>query len=671
MRSRFRGRSAWAAAAIVGVALSVCAAGSSSAAGSDEVRLPGERFRDCPDCVELVVVPSGEFDMGSNAKPAEQPVHHVSIRRPFAIGLREVTFANLDKCVAAGGCKFSPPDRGWGRGDRPVTDLSWDDAKEFVAWMSKTTGQSYRLPTEAEWEYAARAGSTTSYWWGNEVGTGNAQCAQCGGIESGRTAPAGSFRPNAFGLYDMAGNVAEWVEDCWNPSYRGAPTDGLAWTSGDCSLRVLRGGSFADKAIAVRSSARFRYDEDVRYYANGFRVARDVVARDQSASAAPAHPAVSVAPAPGPASSPTAPVAFEEALLRAANDLFTKADLEGQPAKAPLVIDPVIDGVTGVRTNATVSEEKRIVKLVEANFPRFEIAPFTAQSIAKSPLLLIGTLTALNSASETTSGPRDTYRICLTLANLATGKVISKGVGWATPQSVDLTPTPFFADSPAYLKDASTDSYIDTCHSTKVGDPINPVYAGRILAASLVNQAIEAYDGKRYGDALDLYRSALRIPGGEQLRVLNGVYLANVALHRRKDADEAFEKIVDFGFSGDQLAVKFLFEPGSTIFVADPRIRDQYDSWLSTIARRTVSTQSCLEIVGHTSATGIPAVNDQLSVLRAQYVKDRLEAEDGSLRERMIATGKGSRELIVGTGRDDASDALDRRVEFDVIKCGG
>jgi len=212
-------------------------------------------------------------------------------------------------------------------------------------------------------------------------------------------------------LYDMGGNAAEWVEDCWNPSYRGAPTDGSAWTGGNCSLRVLRGGSFADKAIALRSSARFRYDEDVRYYANGFRVARDVVARDQSASPAPAHLAVSVAPAPGPAPSPTVPVPFEGAVLQAANDLFTKADLEGQPARAPLVIDPVIDGVTGLRTNATVSEEKRIVKLVEENFQRFEIAPFTARSIAKSPLLLIGTLTALNSASGTTSGPRDTYRV--------------------------------------------------------------------------------------------------------------------------------------------------------------------------------------------------------------------------------------------------------------------
>jgi formylglycine-generating enzyme required for sulfatase activity len=270
------GRLACSVAAMGAVILAFCASGSSCAAQSDQKRLPGELFRDCPDCPEFVIVPSGEFDMGSNLKPTEQPVHHVIIRKNFAVGRREVTFAEWDECVAAGGCKFNPPDQGWGRGDRPVTNVSWDDAKEFTEWMSKRPGKPHRLPTEAEWEYAARGGSTTSFWWGKEVGTGHAQCAECGGSENDRPAPAGSFRPNAFGLYDTAGNAAEWVEDCWNASYRGAPNDGSAWTSGDCSLRVLRGGSFGDKAIAVRSSARFRYDADVRYYANGFRVARDL-----------------------------------------------------------------------------------------------------------------------------------------------------------------------------------------------------------------------------------------------------------------------------------------------------------------------------------------------------------------------------------------------------------
>jgi formylglycine-generating enzyme required for sulfatase activity len=238
-------------------------------------RLPGETFRDCDDCPELVVVPAGDFVMGSTLKPAEQPPHSVTLRKTFAIGRKEVTFDEWDRCVAAGGCNYTPPDQGWGRGERPAINLSWADAKQYAAWLSKLTGQPYRLPTEAEWEYSARGGAATPFWWGKEVGAGHAKCADCGD-KTPRTVPAGSFRPNAFGLYDTSGNAAEWVEDCWNPSYKGAPADGSAWTSGDCNLRVLRGGSFLDKAASATSSARFRYDNDVRYYANGFRVARDL-----------------------------------------------------------------------------------------------------------------------------------------------------------------------------------------------------------------------------------------------------------------------------------------------------------------------------------------------------------------------------------------------------------
>ncbi len=663
------------------VALALGCALTISSAGADEARAPGDRFRDCPDCSELVVVPAGEFDMGSATKPSEQPVHRVRIKAPFAIGRKLVTFAEWDKCVSEGGCQIAPPGEGAGAGDLPVTNVRWDDAKQFATWMSKTTGKAYRLPTEAEWEYAARAGSTTPYWWGTNIGTDNAQCAECGDKQGAKLVSVGSFPPNAFGLYDMGGDAAEWVEDCWNPSYHGAPTDGSAWTSGDCSLRVLRGGSFADKATALRSSARFRYDHDVSYYANGFRLARDLVPSElrvtiaQPASARPSTPQPvlpTTPPASGsvPAAPAPTPIPLQEALLKAANDLFAKANLQGAPSRVTLVIDPLIDGVTGARSNATLFEEKQIVKLVKESYPRFEVAPFQAESIAKSPVVLIGTFTAINNAG-TPAGPRDSYRICLALADLATGKIISKGVARALPDGVDPTPTPFFADSPVFAKDPATDAYIKSCQGTKPGDPISPAYADRILASALVNRAVEAYDAKRYGDALDLYRSALELPDGEQLRVLNGIYLANEALHRRSDAADAFGKLIDFGLKGDKLAVKFLFQPGSTIFSADSRLRAQYELWLSTIAQRTVAIRSCLEIVGHTSATGIASVNDELSVLRAQYVKDRLETDDSVLRDRLIASGKGSRELMVGTGRDDASDALDRRVELNVMKCGG
>jgi formylglycine-generating enzyme required for sulfatase activity len=237
---------------------------------------PGDTFRDCADCTELVVVPTGDFVMGSNDTPYEKPERTISIRAPFAIGRREVTFGEWDQCAAAGACKYTPDDHGWGRGDQPVINVSWDDAKLFVAWLSQKTGKKYRLPTEAEWEYAARAGTKTAFWWGKDVGSGHAQCSNCVSPPPQKMAAAASFRPNGFGLYDTAGNAAEWVEDCWNDTYRNAPKDASAWTSGECRLRVLRGGNFTSPAAAVRSAARFRYDEDVRYYANGFRVVREL-----------------------------------------------------------------------------------------------------------------------------------------------------------------------------------------------------------------------------------------------------------------------------------------------------------------------------------------------------------------------------------------------------------
>ncbi|GEP08601.1 hypothetical protein MGN01_04460 [Methylobacterium gnaphalii] len=236
----------------------------------------GETFRDCDTCPELVVVPSGEFAMGSTDSEFEKPQHRVVLAKPFAVGRYEVTFAQWDACAAAKACRADIDDHGFGRADRPVIDVSWDEAQAFVKWLSSQTKQTYRLPTEAEWEYAARAGSRSVFPWGATVGNAKANCDDCSGNPARTTLPVGSFRPNAFGLFDTAGNAAEWVDDCWNGSYRSAPSDGSSWRTGQCQMRVLRGGAFANKASAVRSSARFRYDRDVRYYTNGFRVARDL-----------------------------------------------------------------------------------------------------------------------------------------------------------------------------------------------------------------------------------------------------------------------------------------------------------------------------------------------------------------------------------------------------------
>jgi formylglycine-generating enzyme required for sulfatase activity len=249
-------------------------AGPSPATPAQAPSRPGDSLRDCPDCPELILIPAGSFDMGAAATPFDRPVHRVTLAEPFAMSRNEVTFEEWDKCVAAGGCKFKPDDRGWGRGDHPVINVSWSDAKEYVAWLSQKTGKSYRLPSEAEWEYAARAGTKTPFHWGAQVGTRMANCRDCQTGEPVQTLNVGSFSPNAFGLNDMAGNAAEWLEDCWNESYKGAPSDGSAWTSGGCSMRVLRGGSFDAQSAYLKSAARFRYDSDVRYFGNGFRVAR-------------------------------------------------------------------------------------------------------------------------------------------------------------------------------------------------------------------------------------------------------------------------------------------------------------------------------------------------------------------------------------------------------------
>jgi formylglycine-generating enzyme required for sulfatase activity len=236
---------------------------------------PGDAFRDCPDCPEMVVVPAGSFNMGSGA-PYEGPVHKVTIAKPFAVGRFEVTFDEWDRCVADKRCSFKPDDKGTGRGNRPVINVSWLDAKEFAAWLSAKTGKKYRLPTEAEWEYAARGGTTSPFWWGQAIGQAQANCRECNSGSTLQTVPVGSFKANPFGVFDTSGNAAEWVEDCWNDSYRGVPQDGTAAASGQCNWRVLRGGDFDSQAKSVGSAARFRYDYDVRYPANGFRVVREL-----------------------------------------------------------------------------------------------------------------------------------------------------------------------------------------------------------------------------------------------------------------------------------------------------------------------------------------------------------------------------------------------------------
>jgi formylglycine-generating enzyme required for sulfatase activity len=241
----------------------------------------GDSFRDCDDCPEMVIVPPGSFLMGDLHGVgyfSEKSIRAVHLDYVLAVGKFEVTFDEWTACVSDGGCNgYRPDDLGWGRSDRPVVHVSWQDAKSYVTWLSGKTGKTYRLLSEAEWEYAARATSRTMFPWGNSIGSGYANCDGCGSVwDDDSTAPVGSFAPNAFGLHDMHGNVYEWVEDCWHSDYEGAPSDGSAWTSGGvCQVRILRGGSYDDTPVLVRSANRDGNITNDRYNLfSGIRVAR-------------------------------------------------------------------------------------------------------------------------------------------------------------------------------------------------------------------------------------------------------------------------------------------------------------------------------------------------------------------------------------------------------------
>jgi formylglycine-generating enzyme required for sulfatase activity len=217
---------------------------------------------------EMIAIPGASFAMGSNDDPSEKPVHQVTIKS-FSIGKFPITVREWNECAANKACGFVAN----GREDAPITNVSWSDAKQYVSWLATTTRKPYRLPSEAEWEYAARGGTQTKYWWGEQLQLGMANCKDCAGTTADQPLKVGSFKPNPFGLYDMGGGVDQWVEDCWHKNYQGAPTDGSTWQGGDCASHVLRSGSWKNDVRYTRPSNRDNYDTNVRYPTHGFRIA--------------------------------------------------------------------------------------------------------------------------------------------------------------------------------------------------------------------------------------------------------------------------------------------------------------------------------------------------------------------------------------------------------------
>jgi formylglycine-generating enzyme required for sulfatase activity len=261
-------------------------------AGAPRCLKPGDTFRDCDACPEMVVIPAGRFRMGSpkdepERGPREGPLREVTIPRHLAIARYEVSFDEWEACLADGGCeRYRPDDIGWGRGKQPVIHISWHDAHTYNDWMTKKSGQRYRLPSEAEWEYAARGGTTTAYWWGNRITPDDANYKWSESWNGSPTRrftntmlPVASHKPNPFGLYNVHGNAREWVEDCLHETYRNAPIDGSAWGAenrGDCTRRMLRSGNYVSHPKRIRSAFRLGLKPEFRIEATGLRPVRDL-----------------------------------------------------------------------------------------------------------------------------------------------------------------------------------------------------------------------------------------------------------------------------------------------------------------------------------------------------------------------------------------------------------
>ncbi|MBV8380501.1 MAG: OmpA family protein [Paucibacter sp.] len=390
------------------------------------------------------------------------------------------------------------------------------------------------------------------------------------------------------------------------------------------------------------------------------------------AATAPPPPAPPVAPAPpppppAPPPPPTQPHA--EAVLSAANTLFSKAKL-GPPDpthRYAVLVDPLVDGVTRMQTKATQAMETRIVELANKSYPLFEVQAFNAANLAQSPLLIVGTFTPIDQEGKS-EGDRAMYRFCLVMVDLKSGKLVSKAVTRSRMEGVDASPPPFFADAPAWSRDPVTEGYVKTCQASKPGDAMQASYVEGLVTASIVNEAIRAYNARQYKIALTLFEKAGQMGATQQLRVLTGIYLCNWKLGLRDATDKSFARLVDFGIAQGAIAMQFTFATGSTALPADGHGMPN-QLWLKLIAQRLADAKSCVEVGGHASRGGPEAVNERLSALRAEYVRQRLVDTAPELAPRTVAVGFGSRANLVGTGRNDASDQLDRRVELKLLAC--
>jgi hypothetical protein len=370
-----------------------------------------------------------------------------------------------------------------------------------------------------------------------------------------------------------------------------------------------------------------------------------------------------------PQATSTGELPFDDAVAAATDGLAGQAQklptFIAKLARRSIVLDPMLDATTGQQTAATALLETRVSERLTTKFDAFEILPFQSVNLSKAQYLLTGTMTRVQ--GDGTARQR-ALQINLALTELKSGTVVAQASALARDEGLDHTPLPYYRDSPVLVKDKVIEGYARTS-ATPPGQRGDPFYLERIAEATLVNEATTLYNQERYVDALGRYRSALAMPAGEQLRVVNGIYLASAKLGRPVEAEQAFGRVVALGIAYNELGVKFLFTPGSTEFWSDPKVSGAYPMWLRQIAREGTGAKVCMNIVGHTSHTGSEAANDALSLQRANFIRQKLVVDAPSLAARTRTSGMGFRQNIVGSGTDNAVDALDRRVEFRIIPC--
>jgi outer membrane protein OmpA-like peptidoglycan-associated protein len=391
-------------------------------------------------------------------------------------------------------------------------------------------------------------------------------------------------------------------------------------------------------------------------------------------------PAENVAPPPAPSAPVAAPAApaspaappplapFADAVARAGERLLQEAQASLGSGRRELVIDPLIDASTGQQTNGSVQMGAQLAGLITRRAPTWDVQPLTRSSLATQPLLLVGTLTAINTRGAKDENA-DAFRICLALADLKTGKLIAKRADRAFAATVDAEPVALYRDSPTWTLDATTRGYIKTCQGSASGDAIAPAYLQRLPAAAVINEAMIAYADNKPADAYKLYHEARGLAEADDLRVLNGLYTTSWKTGRKKEAADTFGKIVGVGLDAKRLPIKIFFNPGTTTMLQLADLQAQYAVWLREVATQVAARDTCLRVVGHTSRTGDAAANDVLSQKRAGVIKQSLERQNKKLVTRISADGVGSREIVVGLGTDDLRDALDRRVELRTADC--